>query len=151
MPVSTLRGVVLVVLAFGLQGCAALPLMPLLASATGSAVQVGAQTVIGGFAYRTFTLPSQQVTAAVHESLRRMDIQVGKEGVNGDVRTINAEVGERIIEVVVERVTATVTKIRVVVYHGVISKDVPTSTEIVRQIEDALKVPSSASRHSASR
>ena len=137
----------LLLAAASLQGCAAPLALPIIASVTGGAVQAGTQaTLAGGVVSRTFTIPADQVLAGVRTALQRMDITITTDAVDGDRRKLSAEPGDRIIHITVERVTSAVTRIGVVVYHGIITKDVAPASEIVAQTELALKVGGSASR-----
>jgi hypothetical protein len=133
--------------ALALSGCVALPLAPILAAGAGGVVQAGTQaTLAGGTAYRTFTVPVDQLLTAVHTTLQRMEITIGGDDVDGGTRTISAEVGNRIIHVTLERITSTVTRLGVVIYQGGFTKDVATASEIVAQTERTLKAGGAASR-----
>ena len=139
-------GVLLVTVAMALPGCAA-PLLPLLAMGAEGALKAGTQaTVSGGVAYRTFTLPADQVVDGARATLQRMDIKVVGDEASGNRHKISGEATDRIVRVTVERITPVVSRLGVAVYRKRIFKDVSTGAEIIAQTERTLKVSHTASR-----
>jgi len=138
-------GVLLLTVAVVLPGCAA-PLIPLLAVGAEGALKGTQATLSGGVAYRTFTLPAEQVLGGARATLQRMEIKVVGDEVDGDRHKIAAEAADRTIRVTVERLTPVVSRLGVVVYRKTILKDVATSAEIIAQTERTLKVSQAASR-----
>ncbi len=138
-------GVLLLTVAIALQGCVA-PLIPFLAMGAEGALKGTQATLSGGVAYRTFTLPTEQVLDGARATLQRMDFKVAGAEVDGDRHKISAEAPERTVRITVERITPVVTRLGVAVYRKSILKDVATSAEIVAQMERTLKVSQAASR-----
>jgi hypothetical protein len=138
-------GVILVTVALALPGCAA-PLIPLLAIGAEGALKGTQATLSGGVAYRTFTLPADQVVSGARATLQRMDLKVVDDEVDGDSHKISAEAANRAVRVTVERITPVVSRLGVVVYRKKIMKDVATGAEIIAQMERTLKVSQTASR-----
>ena len=89
---------------------------------------------------RTFTAPLLRVKLASIGALKRMGIQAGevKKVENGEV--ITARVGRREIEVELESVTASTTRMRVVARDGSWFYDGATASEIIVQTEKGLGV-----------
>ena len=138
-------GVLLLTVAMVLPGCVA-PLIPLLAVGAEGALKGTQATLSGGVAYRTFTLPAEQVLDGARATLQRMDFKLAGDEVDGDRHRISAEAADRTIRITVERITPVVTRLGVAVYRRSILKDVATSAEIVVQMERTLKVSQAASR-----
>ena len=109
----------LVLMLLTLSGCAAIPLAALGASAFGggakAAVQAGAEYTSGGVVYRTFSLPLDELRLAVGDTLARMEIAVWRDELVDDERRIMARARDRELQLRLEPVTRTVTRLRIVV------------------------------------
>jgi hypothetical protein len=123
------------VLAFLLAGCE-----PLSLTVLGVGGSAAVNHKMSSTPTRTFTLPLLKVRSASLGALRRMGIQTDevKKVDNGEV--ITARVGKREIEVELESVTASTTRMRVVARNGGFFYDGATATEIIVQTEKGLGV-----------
>jgi hypothetical protein len=139
----------LVLMLLALSGCAAIPLAALGASAFGegakAAVNAGAEYTSGGAVLRTFSLPLDELRLAVGDTLARMEIAVWRDEVVDDERRIVARARDRELQLRLEPVTRTVTRLRIVVSEGYFRKDRATATEIVTQTERTVEARVAAS------
>ena len=115
----------------GLGGCA--PALTMLGMGTAT----GVQHTLGGISYRTFTTPLPQVRAATLAALNRMGMKVNSDEKTQDSEVIKARAAEREIEITLDAVTASTTRMRTIVRNGVFM-DAATGTEIIVQTEKAL-------------
>ena len=120
-----------------LNGCAALAIA-LIGAAAGAATETAVSYSINGIAARTLTSPLPRVRRAALTALRRMGIRVkGRENIEeGEI--IKAEASDRLIEIRLERVSNTSTRIRTVARHGFFLTDRATAVEIIQQTERVL-------------
>ena len=127
--------VTIVLLAMSLSGCETLSL-----TALGVGGSAAVNHKMSSTPTRTFTAPLPRVKMASIGALKRMGIQAGevKKVENGEV--ITARVGRREIEVELESVTATATRMRVVARDGSWFYDGATASEIIVQTEKVLGV-----------
>lgn len=122
------------VLAHGLGGCA-----PAALTMFGVGTATGVQHTLGGISYRTFTTPLPQVRTATIAALNRMGMKVTSREKTDEGEVIKAKAAEREIEVGLDAVTASTTRMRTSVRNGVFM-DAATGTEIILQTEKALGV-----------
>jgi hypothetical protein len=139
----------LVLMLLTLSGCAAIPLAALGASAFGegakAAVHAGTEYTRGGVVYRTFSLPADELRLVVGDTLARMEIAVIRDDLVSDDRLIVARARNREVELRLEPVTRTVTRMRLVVSEGKFRKDRATASEIVAQTERTVEGRAAAS------
>lgn len=139
-----------------LSGCAAIGLgaASLGASAFGAganaAVHAGAEYTSGGVVYRTFSLPLDELRLAVGDTLARMEIAVWRDELVDDERRIVARARDREVQLRLEPVTRTVTRMRIVVSERYFRKDRATATEIVTQTERTVDARTVDARAAAS-
>jgi len=121
-------------IALSLGGCA-----PVIVSAAG----VGASAIFShhsnGQASRTFTAPLPRVHVAVLAALKKMSIKPGATEKTELGERITAKAGVRSIEIELEAVTASTTRMRTVARNeGGLTVDSATATEITHQTEAAV-------------
>ena len=93
---------------------------------------------LDGIAYRTFTASLPQVENATRTALDRMGIKIEATSKVDQGKAIKAIASDREIEIELEMVSATTTRIRTVAKQGLFFKDRATATEIIMQTEKAL-------------
>ena len=109
-----------------------------------TALGIGGSTAVnhklGGTSYRTFTVPIAKVKTASLSALQRMGIKPGamKKIENGEL--ITAQAGRRDIEVELESLTPSTTRMKVVARDGAWLYDGATATEIIAQTGKSLGV-----------
>jgi len=131
------RAAILVaILVAPLAGCEALAI-----SALGAGASAGVSYSINGAAYRTFTAPEQRVRNAALAGLKRMGGTVDATEQTDTGRLIKATMAERKIEVEIEPLSETATRVRAVAKRGWFTHDTATATEIIAQTEKSLGVP----------
>ncbi len=129
-------------------------LLPVLALASGCAsigitlaglgAGVGLNHYSNNLTSRTFTEPLPDVRHAVHLALKRMDIPVEGTAENGVTTTITAKAGAREIEIELEPITASATRMQSIARReGSLLLDAATGAEIIAQTEKALAQPKS--------
>ncbi|HET6892967.1 MAG TPA: DUF3568 family protein [Pyrinomonadaceae bacterium] len=129
------RIVVLIALAAACMtsGCTAVALTGL-----GVGASAGVSHGMGGYTYKTFSLPIPKVRGATLTALNRMAINVeSTEKVEGG-EVIKAKSGDRDIEVMLEAVSPNTTRMRTITKKGALFYDSATSTEIILQTEKVL-------------
>lgn len=121
----------LLVLSLMTVGCA-----PLALTAAGVAGGVTAGHHLGGIAYRTFAEPLPKVRAATNKALARMAIKPERtEAIDNGERVI-ALVPGRTIEIELEALTPSTTRMRVVAKKdGGVLVDAATAIEVINQTE----------------
>jgi hypothetical protein len=114
-------------------GCAAVALTGL-----GVGASAGVSHSMGGYTYKTFTLPIPKVRSATMTALKRMGINVeSSEKVEGG-ELIKAKSGDRDIEIALEAISPSTTRMRTITKKGALFYDSATSTEIILQTEKVL-------------
>ena len=88
---------------------------------------------------RTFTLSLPEMHAVVGEVLERMELAIVRDEMDGEDRAMLAWALDRAIELTLEPLTRTVTRLRIVVKEGAFKKDRATASEIVAQTERAIE------------
>lgn len=118
-------------MAVALGGCA-----PVAITALGVGMATGTGHFLGGMVYKTFTTPQANVRRATLGALNRMQIQVVSSKRNGSTEVITGRAGDRDIEIELEALTPTTTRMLVVAKKdGGILRDSATATEIILQTE----------------
>jgi hypothetical protein len=140
-----LLGLAFVGIAAGTSGCAAIGLTGAALGAgafsagAGAVVRAGTEITRGGVVYRTFSLPLAELRTALGDTLARMELAVVHDDVDEDGdRRIVAWAREREVEIALQPVTRTVTRLRLVVTEGRFRRDRATATEIVAHTERTL-------------
>lgn len=129
---------ILLLLPFTLSLSACAPLAITAASIGGGAA---AQHRLDGYAHRTFSEPLPKVRNAALLALKRMSIMPGSTEKVGSGEQIAAKAGDRNIEIEIEALTPTTTRLTAVAKRkGSFFVDSSTATEIVAQIEKAIRV-----------
>ena len=127
--------------ALALSGCAALGLT--VASVGASAFTAGAKEALhagteytqSGKAIRTFSLSLEDLRIVLGDTLARMEIAVVRDEMDDGEREIEARAQDREIQIRLEPVTRTVTRLKLMVKEGHFGKDRATASEIVAQTE----------------
>lgn len=111
---------------------------PLAITSFGVGASSAVSHTLGGITYRTFTAPVARVKMASLSALNRMGIRhIGTEKVKeGEV--LKAVATDRQIEITLEPLSPTATRVRVVARNGGIFFDSSTATEIILQTERLL-------------
>ncbi len=116
---------------FTLGGCVAVGL-----TALGVGMATGVSHTLSGIVYKTFAAPQAQVETATRGALNRMQIKVVEAKRDGSTRTIKAKAGDRDIEVELEALTPSTTRMSVTAKKdGGILRDGATATEVILQTE----------------
>ncbi|MEK6663293.1 MAG: DUF3568 family protein [Pseudomonadota bacterium] len=116
-----------------LTGCAAVAL-----TALGVGASTGVSHSLNGMTYRTFTEPLPRVRSASMRALQRMQIKVASsEKIEGG-EGIKAMSGDRAIDIELESVSPSTTRMRVTAKKNLFLYDNATATEIILQTEKYL-------------
>ena len=116
-----------------LAGCEAIAL-----TALGVGASTGVSHSLNGMTYRTFTEPLPRVKSASMRALHRMQIKVASsEKIEGG-EGIKAMSGDRAINIELEAVTPSTTRMRVTAKKNLFVYDNATATEIILQTEKYL-------------
>ena len=137
------RFLALVVLAMTASGCAALALPAIgtsvMGNAAGGAAKAGVERTMSGAMYRTFSAPLADVRDAVRQSFRDREIQISEDDLLiGGGAKIKGEALHRHITVRLEPVTPALTRLKLVVRHGLFGRDPATASELIEQTTRAL-------------
>lgn len=112
-----------------LQGCAAVAL-----TAGGIAAGAGVNHTLGGIAYKTVVAPIPNTRLATLKTLSRMEIDVLQDEETDDGWLILADAHDRNVNIQLERLTPSTTRMRVTVDRkNSLLKDQATATEIIAQ------------------
>ena len=134
---SSLKLLALSCLALTLSGCAMLPLAVPVAISGGAA---GVNYSFTNVAYKTISYPVADVDTALRKALIKMRIkEVRRESLGGTV-SVTAATSHLDIYIDLEKITPTVTNIKVNAKKGAFFKDKATATEIIVQTENILEV-----------
>jgi len=124
MPMSAILCCILL-----LQGCAAVAL-----TAGGIAAGVGVNYTMSGIAYKTLIAPIPETRLATLKTLNVMEVNVTQDEVTEEGWQITGYAADREIDIELEKLTSTTTRMRVTVNKGhTFLKDRATATEIVAQ------------------
>jgi hypothetical protein len=119
--------------------CAAIALggcVPVALTAGGVGLAAGVTHELSGMVYKTFTTPQAQVKRATLGALGRMQIKVKESKRDGTTEKIFARASDREIEIELEALTPTTTRMLVVAKKDFgILRDGATATEIILQTE----------------
>jgi hypothetical protein len=128
--------------ASALHGCAAIPLAviaaPLLDVGGGVLVKTGTEYSARGTAYRTFSLPVEQVHAAVLETFRRAQITVTRDDASPMHDRIAGKLYRRDVHVELLPLTPVLTSMELVVKRNILASDKATASELLAQTEQIL-------------
>jgi hypothetical protein len=112
---------------------------PLSLTLLGAGASAGISYTLSGVTYRTFSEPLPKVRKATLIALGRMSIKVKSTKNNEDHReVILAKTADRNIEVELEAISPSATRMRSVARNGAILMDSATATEIISQTGKAL-------------
>ncbi len=118
------------------EGCAAVG-VTLLGVGAGTAAGTGVAYTLDNVAYKTFTVPLDEVQQSTGEALKRMALPVEKTTKNAQGVTFLAKSANREspldIEIELARLSSQTTRMRVLTKRGVITRDRATATEIILQ------------------
>jgi Protein of unknown function (DUF3568) len=125
----------LLAFAFGpLAACA-----PLGMTAMGIGASTGISHTMNGITYRTVTASVPRVHVATLGALKRMGFKVESDEKTQTGDLIKAAAGDRQLEIELEAVSSSATRIRAVVKTGALLYDGSTATEVILQTEKLLK------------
>ena len=128
----------LVTLAMGtLAGCAGIPLAAF-SIVAGTGAGVGAGHTLDSITYKTFSVPLSGLSRAAIMTLDRLDMPVMEVEDTEEGQTITAEAGDRTVEIELDRLTTTASRMRVVVKKNILIRDRATATEIILQTDRTL-------------
>ena len=134
------------IVALALQGCASIGLTAFSALA-GTAAGVGVGHALDGITYKTFSAPVGVLSRATMMTLDRLDMPVMEVEHTGAGQTITAQAGDRTVEIELDSLTATATRMRVVATKNWFVRDRATATEVISQTDRTLiENPGLASR-----
>ena len=124
----------IILTALMLEGCATVGLTLL-----GVGAGVGTNYTLDGIAYRTFTVPIDDVRRATLLALKRMDVTLQSDEITDTGRAIIGLAGDRrTIDVELERLTSRTTRLRVTAKYALVLRDRATAAEFIAQTERAL-------------
>jgi hypothetical protein len=134
---------VLVALAgLALAGCAGVALPALGAAAlsggVGSVVKAGTEYTLLGTAYRTFSLPLDELAPAIRVTLDRLQFVLDEAHADDTELTIEAHGLDRSVHLRLTPITPAMTRLTVVVGHP-LRRDRATTTELLAQIEHGIE------------
>lgn len=122
-------GWILLACLISLQGCAAVAL-----TAGGIAAGVGVNYTMSGIAYKTVVAPLPVTRLATLKTLNRMEINISEDNETDEGWQITADAADREVDIRLERVTPSTTRMRVTVDKGTaFFKDRATASEIIAQ------------------
>ena len=120
-----------------LQGCAVLPIAAFsIVAGTGASAGVG--HTLDSITYKTFSVPLGGLSRATLMTLDRLDMPVMEVENTEEGQTITAQAGDRSVEIELDRLTTTASRMRVVVKKNILIRDRATATEIILQTDRTL-------------
>jgi hypothetical protein len=130
-------------LAFTVQGCAALPVAAVggaaLQAGGGALLKTGTEYTAGGTVRRTFTIPVEDVHAAVLEVFCRADLAVDTdETAKNGAHAMESDANHRTVRVRLLPLTPSLTSMELIVKRNFLASDKATASELVTQTEQAL-------------
>lgn len=131
-----------------LQGCAAAAIGVTLATAgAGAGMTAGVEHTLNGIVYKTFSAPANEVRFATLKTLDRMGMPLIDDQKTETGWQLSARAKDRSVDIDLESLTDTATRIRVVANEGIIFfKDSATATEIILQTAQTLQDDAAAAR-----
>ena len=128
---KTAAAMVLALGSLSLGGCVAVGL-----TALGVGMATGVSHTLSGMVYKTFSTSQSNVKRATMTAFQRMQIKVVESKRKGTTETIVAKAGDRDIEVELEALTPSTTRMLVTAKKdGGILRDGATATEVILQTE----------------
>ncbi len=128
---ADLRRVLVVIVPFMLQGCAAAGLTVVGAGA-GVGMGTEVEQTMNGIVYKTYRQPVPEVRLASLKALSRMEMKVTQDSESKEGWQILAEATGRKIDIQLEKLTPVATRMRITVDEGgFFQKDAATASEIV--------------------
>lgn len=139
-------------LLFGLtlQGCTAAAIGVTIATAgAGAGMSVGVEHTLNGIVYKTFAASANDVRFATLKTLDVMGMPLTTDEATTTGWRLSATASDRTVDIQLERLTDTATRMRVVANEGFIFfKDSATATEIILQTAQTLQDDAVAARAS---
>jgi hypothetical protein len=136
------RVLALAALAAVATGCTGIELVPLgaaaLSAGVGNVVKAGTEYTLTGTAYRTFSVPLEDLALVTRRTRDRLVLPVAEAAVHDTRLTLIAEGIDRTVKLTFTPISASVTRLGVTVKRGPIVRDRATTSEIVAQIELAV-------------
>lgn len=111
---------------------------PVTLTLAGVGAGAGVAHTMGGYVYRTFTLPLPRVKSGTLTALNRMAIKVASTEKIETGERINAKGMDRDIEIELEAVSPKTTRMRAIARRSGLLMDSATATEIILQTERVL-------------
>jgi hypothetical protein len=137
--VNIARILVIAALALWLQGCAVIGL-GVIGVAAGAGVNAGVDHTLNGIVYKTFSAPLNNVRFATLKTFDRMAMPLTADEQIAAGWKLSATAADRTIDVELQKLTDTTTRMRVVANKGqIFFKDASTATEIVTQTAQMLE------------
>ncbi|HEV8027142.1 MAG TPA: DUF3568 family protein [Stellaceae bacterium] len=142
------RGPVLLLCAAALQGCTAAAIGLTIATAgAGAGMSVGVEHTLNGIVYKTFAASANDVRFATLKTLDQMGMPLTTDEATKTGWQLTATASGRTLDIQLERLTDTATRMRVVANEGwIIFKDSATATEIILQTAQTLQDDAVAAR-----
>jgi hypothetical protein len=109
-----------------------------LSAGAGSVVKTGTEYTLTGVAYRTFSLPLDDLAVVLQSTLTRMEFRVDEAAVVDRALVIVAGGIDCAVYLRLTAITPAVTRLRVSVKKGLILLDRATTSEIVTQLERSI-------------
>jgi hypothetical protein len=119
-----------------LSGCA-----PAALTALGIGGSAAAHHTLSGVTYKTFTAPMPRLHLASLDALNRMDIRIGTMWQQDGNQVVTARANDREIEIVLEPISSSTTRMRVIARNSGVFFDHATAAEIIQQTERMLAKP----------
>ena len=131
-----------------LQGCAAAAIGVTLATAgAGAGMTAGVEHTLNGIVYKTFSAPANEVRFATLKTLDRMGMPLIDDQKTETGWQLSAKAKDRSVDIDLESLTDTATRIRVVANEGMMFfKDSATATEIILQTAQTLQDDAAVAR-----
>ena len=128
-----------------LAGCTGLELPALGAAAisagAGSAVKAGTEYTMGGTAFRTFSVPLEDLSRQVRRTFDRLELPVTAAAAHGPRLALTAEGIGRTVHVELTPITPALTRLKLAVRQNAIRNDRSTASELIAQIEREVNEP----------
>jgi hypothetical protein len=121
-------------------GCTPAASVAVMSSSAGAATGAGIERSMSGHAHKTFVDSMDEVETAVRSVIQLMALSLEEAKDTDDGRTLKARADHRRIEIDLERVTPTTTRMSVLAKRNVaLFPDEATATEIIMQIAKVLE------------
>lgn len=136
------RPLLLIVLVAGLQGGCAAAGLTVAGAGAGVAMGSGVEHTLSGITYKTFTASANEVRFASLKALDRMGMKLNSDEKTDEGFKMVAAASQRTIEIEIEKLTETASRMRVIANKGdIFFKDSATATEVILQTVEALNAP----------